>query len=140
MVAAYDAVEELSAEEAWAFLQRKTLGRLAYHLGDEVHIVPVNYSVVGRRLLFRTRAGSKLLGVILDADVAFETDEVDEAAGRATSVVVRGVASRLDDREIRLLGSAGPRPWVAGAERDEVVAILPTVVTGLSFDHEQDGG
>ena len=123
---------ELSLDEAWAFVERHTLGRLAYHLGPEVHIVPVSHVVISRQILFRTRAGSKLLGVILDADVAFEVDEVDDEAGLATSVVVRGTASRLNDLEVLGLGSRGPRPWI-GSERDEVVTITATAVTGYTF-------
>jgi nitroimidazol reductase NimA-like FMN-containing flavoprotein (pyridoxamine 5'-phosphate oxidase superfamily) len=126
------AVTELSDEESWELLNQHVLGRLAYHLATEVHIVPVNYAVVDRRILFRTTPGSKLLGVILSADVAFEIDEVDPASAVARSVVLRGVASRLDDAQVRARGEQGPHPWVEW-ETEEVVAIWPTSLSGRSF-------
>ena len=60
-------VRELSEEETWEMLRRHELGRLAYHLADEVHIVPVNYAVdTAGRLVLRTGEGSKLLGMAMD--------------------------------------------------------------------------
>src|SRR3954471_7077395 len=52
-------VHELHPEECWEFLAGRELGRLAYHLTDEVHIVPINYAVDDRRLVFLTAEGSK---------------------------------------------------------------------------------
>src|SRR3954447_16838375 len=54
-------VQRLDAEECWELLEGEELGRLAYRLVDEVHIVPINYVVDGRSLLFRTSSGNKLL-------------------------------------------------------------------------------
>lgn len=125
-------VVELSDDRSWELLRRNSLGRLAYHLADEVHIAPVNYAVMDDRVLFRTTAGSKLVAVIINADVAFEVDELDPETLRATSVVARGVASRLDLAQIRALGAEGPHPWV-GWETDEVVAIRLTTLSGRSF-------
>ena len=51
----YDAniINELTTEECWAALRKDEFGRLAYRLGDEVHIAPLNYAVDGSTLLFR---------------------------------------------------------------------------------------
>src|SRR5690606_29315839 len=65
-------MQELHELECWERLASKEFGRLAYHLLDEVHIVPINYAVDGKRLIFRTTEGSKLLGVVMHSDVAFE--------------------------------------------------------------------
>ena len=87
-------ITRLGTEECWEFLRRHEFGRLAHHLADEVHIAPVNYAVdhdpaTGRRsLLFRTAEGSKLLGVVMNPDVAFEVDEI--VGESATSIVLRG--------------------------------------------------
>ena len=71
-------VQELHPEECWEFLRAHEFGRMAFHLADEVHIAPINYAVDGKRLVFRTAEGSKLLGVVMNEDVAFEIDEYDE--------------------------------------------------------------
>ena len=57
---------------------------------DQVHITPINYVVDKDTLLFRTAEGSKLLGVVMDEDVAFEID--GENGHIAWSVIVRGTA------------------------------------------------
>ena len=87
----------MTTEECWDMLRANEFGRLAFHLGGEVHLTPVNYAVDHDTLLFRTAEGSKLLGVEMNSDVAFEIDEFDEHHAR--SVVVRGVARHLGEDE-----------------------------------------
>ncbi|HET6165928.1 MAG TPA: pyridoxamine 5'-phosphate oxidase family protein [Marmoricola sp.] len=123
-------VRELTDEECWALLESHELGRLAFHLGPEVHLSPVNYAVDGRTLLFRTAAGSKLVGVVMNADVVFEIDDHDEHG--AVSVIVRGEARRLDEDEAHRAENLPLRPWVP-TRKDEVVEISPTDVTGRAF-------
>ena len=84
-------VEELGVEECWELLQDEQFGRLAYRLVDEVHLVPINYAVDGRSLLFRTASGNKLLAAALESDVAFEIDWHDDLT--AWSVVARGTVA-----------------------------------------------
>lgn len=130
-------ITHLGTEECWTFLRRHELGRLAYHLVDEVHIVPVNYAVDHepatdrRSLLFRTAEGSKLLGVVMDADVAFEVDELDDE--HATSVIVRGRARRLEEDEAHRAENVPLRPWVA-TPKWNVVEIDVTDISGRHFD------
>lgn len=127
----------LSARQCWEFLRRHELGRMAYHLVGEVHIVPVNYAVDthsdggGGSLLFRTAEGSKLLGVVMNADVAFEVDEL--VGERATSVVLRGRARRLEEEEAHRAENVPLRPWVA-TPRWNVVEIEVTEISGRRFD------
>ena len=97
-------ITRMSAPQCWDFLRRHELGRLAFHLADEVHIVPVNYAVDHdpasdrRSLLFRTAEGSKLLGVVMNADVAFEVDELVEERRRASSSAAGHACSRRTRR------------------------------------------
>ena len=94
----HDPVTMMSDEEGWEMLQENEFGRLAFHLVDEVHIVPMNYAVdEHHRLIFRTAEGSKLLGLTINADVAFEIDEFGDEHAR--SVVVHGRARMLEGRE-----------------------------------------
>jgi nitroimidazol reductase NimA-like FMN-containing flavoprotein (pyridoxamine 5'-phosphate oxidase superfamily) len=134
MISTQDVVVTLPEEEAWEFLRTHALGRLAYHLLGEVHIVPVNYAVTEGRLVFRTAPGSKLLGVVMDDDVAFEVDEVGQ--DQATSVVARGRAVLLRDNAADAV-QALPRSWVP-TDKDEVVAIDVREVSGRTFRLERD--
>ncbi len=129
-----DPVSVLDTAECWELLRGHELGRLAFHLGDEVHLTPINYAVDGEALLFRTAPGSKLLGVVMDADVAFEIDEVEDDV--ATSVVVRGRARRLEEDEQHRAESVALRPWVPTAKY-EVVEIVPGSVSGRRFALER---
>jgi uncharacterized protein len=127
----------MGTAECWEFLRRHELGRLAHHLADEVHIAPVNYAVdhdpaTGRRsLLFRTAEGSKLLGVVMNPDVAFEVDEI--VGERATSIVLRGRARRLEEDEEHRAENLPLRPWV-GTEKWNVVEVDVTEISGRRFE------
>lgn len=126
-----DPVTLLTDEQCWELLRAHEFGRLAYHLGDEVHIVPINYAVDHDTLLFRTDEGSKLLGVVMNSDVAFEIDQYDDELAR--SVVVRGRARVLEEDEEHRAENVPLRPWVA-TPKYNVVEILPKQVTGREFE------
>lgn len=122
----------LTEAECWQLLDQEEFGRLAYHLAQEVHVVPVNYATDGPRVVFRTAEGSKLLGVVMNEDVAFEIDRVDDAAESAWSVVARGRARILEGDEARDADNLRLRPWTS-PDKHNVVAIDVEEVTGRRF-------
>lgn len=125
-------VSAIPVEDCWRMLHDEEFGRLAFHLADEVHIVPINYAVdAERRLVFRTAEGSKLLGLTMNADVAFEIDEFTETEAR--SVVVRGRARTLEGHESDETEELPLRPWVDTAKYN-VIVIEPDEVTGRHFE------
>lgn len=125
-----DIVSELTTEECWEVLRGEEFGRLAYLLGDEVHIAPVNYAVDGETLLFMTAEGSKLLGVVMNPEVVFEVDRHDDEV--AHSVIVRGRARQLAENEEHRVEGAGLRTWIDTLKYN-VVEIAPTRITGRRF-------
>lgn len=127
-------VTELTTEECWDFLRSREFGRLAFHLADQVHITPINYAVDGDTLLFRTSEGSKLLAVVMNPDIAFETDHYDEES--ATSVILRGTARQLDEHDEHRAENVPLRPWVPTLKYN-VVEITPTEISGRRFDLER---
>lgn len=122
----------LQPDECWKFLRSQEFGRLAFHLGDEVHIAPINYAVDRETLLFRTAEGSKLLAIVMNDDVAFEIDQYDDRSAR--SVIVRGHARLLPEDEAHRAENVPLRPWVDPETKYNVVEIVPTTVTGRQFD------
>lgn len=126
----HDTVTELSLDMCWELLDTHALGRLAFHLADQVHIAPVNYVVDQRTLLFRTAEGSKLLGVVMNDDVAFEIDGGD--GDTAWSVIVRGTAQRLDEAAAHRADDLPLRSWV-GSYKYDVIEITPTTISGRRF-------
>lgn len=127
----------LSENECWERLRATEFGRLAYHLADEVHIVPINYAVHDGQIVFRTAEGSKLLGVVMNADVAFEidharSDDDDETREVAWSVIARGTATVLEGRAALDADNLRLRPWV-DSEKYNVVAISVDEISGREF-------
>jgi nitroimidazol reductase NimA-like FMN-containing flavoprotein (pyridoxamine 5'-phosphate oxidase superfamily) len=125
-----DPVAELSTEECWTLLGLEEFGRLAFRLVDEVHLVPINYVVDERSLLFRTTSGNKLLAAALHSDVAFEIDWHDETS--AWSVVVRGQLRRVPEDEAHRADALPLRTWVPTLNYD-LVELVPLVVSGRRF-------
>lgn len=125
-------ITQLSEEECWERLRALEIGRLAYHLADEVHIAPINYVVEEEQILFRTAEGSKLLGVVMNEDVAFEIDQVDNDKEEAWSVIARGAARILDGPDARDADNLRLRAWV-DTEKFNVVAIAVDEISGRQF-------
>lgn len=124
-------VHEMTTEECWQMLAEEEFGRLAFHLAEQVHITPINYALDGNTILFRTAEGSKLLGVVMNPDIAFEIDRYDDDC--ACSVVLRGTARQLDEFEEHRAENVPLRPWVPTLKYN-VVEITPTELTGRRFD------
>jgi uncharacterized protein len=130
VTSAEDPVGELSVEECWELLESEEFGRLAYRLVDEVHVVPINYLVDGRSLLFRTAAGNKLLAAALQSDVALEIDWHDDLV--AWSVLARGRLRQLDEGEAHRVDSLPRRSWLP-TDKQNIVELQPEAVTGRRF-------
>jgi len=118
---------ELTVDECWDLLAGAEVGRLAYRLVDEIHLVPINYVVEDRSILFRTAAGNKLLAAEMESEVAFEIDWVGEDS--AWSVLARGHLRHLDESEEDRLADLQTHPWGPSLKYDQV-ALAPAVVTG----------
>lgn len=118
--------------ECWELLSARHFGRLAYHLIDEVHLVPTNYLAEPERsrLLVRTAQDSKLLGVAMHHDVAFEIDHV--GGNSAWSVVARGRVLQLDAAAARDALELPIRTWVPD-DKPTVVAIEVSKVSGRRY-------
>jgi nitroimidazol reductase NimA-like FMN-containing flavoprotein (pyridoxamine 5'-phosphate oxidase superfamily) len=127
-------VRVLTDDACWELLRGETLGRLAVVADDGVDIFPVNYLVDRGTILFRSAPGSKLADIAHDPVVALEVDGCDDL--HRWSVVVRGMARRLDaDDEIETSGVLG-LATVTRAPKHNYVRISPRVVTGRRFRWE----
>ena len=125
-------VTVLPEETCWQMLRDEEFGRLAFHLADEVHLVPINFALdARRRIVFRTAEGSKLLGLTMNADVAFEIDHFGE--DEATSVVVRGRARQLEGHEADEADQLRLRAWV-DTVKFNTIAVEVDEITGRRFE------
>ena len=127
-------VENLEHHDCWALLRTVSVGRLAVLADGRPDIFPVNYTVDGGTLVFRTGQGTKLSAATgEDAAVAVEADGVDPNTGLAWSVVIKGTAALVKSTEEVLDTSRLYLfPWQSG-RKDAFVRITPDSITGRRF-------
>jgi uncharacterized protein len=128
----------LSETECWSLLGTVALGRLVTSVGGQPKIVPVNFVVQHRSVLFRTAEGTKLVSAAINNQVLFQANGYTFDEG--WSVIVKGIARvpRTDD-ELEEARRAWLFPWTA-APKPHFVRIRPLSVTGrrFVFDPEPD--
>ena len=129
-------LEEVERDECLELLQTQSIGRLAVadHGYYPPHIVPVNFTIEGDSVVFRSDPGLKFrLSVLAEHSVSFEVDSIDRDGHMAWSVVVQGRAELLaqDDIDGMAYGSF-LHPWAPG-ERSEWIRIVPYTITGRRF-------
>ena len=114
----------------WDRLDAHGIGRVGLATQAGPAIIPVNYIVDTRTIVFRTALGGTTAHT-LGTEVAFEVDHLDEPLSEGWSVLIVGSAERVSDPRtvLRLADEPGATPW-AGGKRDLVVRIIPTRITG----------
>lgn len=128
-------VTSLSHEQCIGRLQAGTIGRVAVSSRALPAIVPVNYVLAGRSVLFRTEPGGMLARGCDGTVVAFEIDDLAVDGRSGWSVLVVGIASLLD-------GSAAVRAVetglvsAAGEGRDQFVAITIGTISGRVVERD----
>jgi len=123
-------LETLTSAECFDLLSPGGVGRVAFTTAGGPVVLPVNYAMAGRTVIFQT-APDTLLAGCLDCLAGFEVDGLDEALSQGWSVLVTGRAVRVtSEAEVRYLERhAGVRSWAGGA-RDVYVRIIPRQITG----------
>lgn len=126
----------LTREECYDRLRSARVGRIAFVTQGDPIILPVNHAVDGEGIVFRTAPGSKLLAGDAELRVAFEVDGFDVDRRTGWSVLVRGIASTVEDAdEIMRLNGIGVWPWADLVERGYWVRIGAYSVTGRQTVH-----
>lgn len=123
-------LQMLSPEECLSLLEPGGVGRVGFTAAEGVVILPVNFAVAGKTIIFRT-APDTLLAAYVDGPVSFETDRLDEALHEGWSVLLQGHAHTVtSEHEIqRLQRATHLEPWADGA-RDVYVRITPARISG----------
>ncbi|MCU1494939.1 MAG: flavin-nucleotide-binding protein [Acidimicrobiaceae bacterium] len=125
-------LETLTRDECLAVLTCHAVGRLAVVVDGQPDIFPVNYTLDGERVIFRSGPGTKLDHASL-ARVAFEVDDLEREL--PCSVVMKGTAREFteaidiaSERE-RTLAFASMVP----SSDMHWVRIIPRTITGRRF-------
>jgi nitroimidazol reductase NimA-like FMN-containing flavoprotein (pyridoxamine 5'-phosphate oxidase superfamily) len=124
------ALRTISPAECLDLLEPGGVGRVGFAAADGIMMLPVNFAVTRKTIVFRT-APDTLLAVYADGRVSFQADHLDEALHAGWSVLVHGHARKVtDEREVRQLEDRTHlEPWAAGS-RDVYVRITPTRISG----------
>jgi nitroimidazol reductase NimA-like FMN-containing flavoprotein (pyridoxamine 5'-phosphate oxidase superfamily) len=120
----------LSPAECFDLLHPGGVGRVAFASVDGIMMLPVNFALAGKTIIFRT-APDTLLALYSDGQVSFEVDHLDHMLREGWSVLVHGHAHKVTDENAvkRLEERTHLEPWAAGA-RDVYVRITPTRISG----------
>jgi nitroimidazol reductase NimA-like FMN-containing flavoprotein (pyridoxamine 5'-phosphate oxidase superfamily) len=122
----------LTKEEAWEFLRRRTMGRLAVSVAGQPDIFPINYYADDDSLVFKTAPGTKLLEVTINNSVAVETDAY--SGSEAWSVVVKGTAAVIEKQADLYTAEELPlRSWVPTV-KSVFVRVTPSEINGRHFN------
>nr|WP_198428167.1 pyridoxamine 5'-phosphate oxidase family protein [Nocardia bovistercoris] len=134
-------VRELTQDEALDLLAATPLGRVVFTRNALPAIRPVNHLVEpDGRIIVRTRLATRFGGAVranAGVVVAYEADEIDPVRRLGWSVVVTGVARQVTDPVLVARFEQLLRPWV-GQVMDTVIAIEPTIVTGIRLLPRED--
>ena len=129
-------LEKLDEAECLRLISPGGIGRIAFTSRLGLSIFPVNYKLFEGTIVFRTAQdspmGEDLRTGIAGAEfkVAFEIDQIDEAAREGWSVLIQGAAHHVDsetERETAL--QSGVQPW-PGGRREHFVRIIPSRIAG----------
>jgi hypothetical protein len=106
---------ELTVDECHALLESSRIGRLGLVDADGPLILPVNYCMDGRSVVFRTDEGTKLDAAASGAPVAFEVDGIDSAQRIGWSILIRGSAAAVTEPgELHRVEQLPLIPWAPG--------------------------
>lgn len=123
----------LSESDCWELLDHAKVGRLAVDIAGQPDIFPINFVVDRSGIVFRSAAGTKLAGAVLNRLVAFEIDGYEPAERTAWSVVVKGQARSIERMQEVFDAEDLPLfPWLAW-DKPNFVRIEPTLVTGRRY-------
>jgi hypothetical protein len=115
--------------------KKGSTGRLGISTAQAPIIQPVNFTYHDRRIVIRLGSGH-LVDTISGALVAFEVDDVDRDAHTAWSVLVRGLATPLEESERQAIAGVTPTPLVP-SPGDMIFVVRLDVVTGRRFPLEK---
>lgn len=124
-------IRTLDGEECWRRLagHPTRIGRIGTG-GPSPDILPVNYAIDRKTLVFRTAPGKKLDAIGRGERVVFEVDDVEPGWRRGWSVVLRGFAEHVTDAEERARLDALPLTSWDPTPKSDYVRISTTMVSG----------
>ena len=128
-------LEVLDEGECYRLLASAPLGRLGVTVGALPAVLPVNFALLGRDVVFRTGRDGPLARAAVGRVVAFEVDQADTLFHEGWSVMVVGWAQQIPQSEPdEALEQLPLEPW-PGGDRPVFVRVVARFVTGRRITH-----
>ena len=129
-------IEVIEERECLRLLAGEVLGRLGVLDGGSPLILPINYALDGRDVVFRTAPGTKVDA--RNRSACFEIDGHDDDRGVGWSVVIRGRLEEVTTHQAALFDRlAGlPQPWARG-DKPHVMRLVASSIQGRRVTGEE---
>jgi nitroimidazol reductase NimA-like FMN-containing flavoprotein (pyridoxamine 5'-phosphate oxidase superfamily) len=125
-------LEVLGLAECVENLESHEIARVAFLADGMVHLYPVNYVWDGEAIVFRCESNTPMARAT-GREFVVEIDELDLRERQGWSVIARGIANRVDPKEVPEMAARLERlalyPWAAGA-KDVWLRMIPAPLTG----------
>lgn len=122
----------IAPDECRRLIRDAGVGRVAWvSTARGIQVLPVNFGLMGDRIVFRVDEGSIFRELMKPVEVAFQVDDIDLETSTGWAVLVQGTTSQWEGDLPDL------DPWAPGY-RDVVVAIEPTSWAGRSVSADKD--
>lgn len=127
----WSGLEVLSPDECFQLLGETPVARLGFVDGGSPVILPVNYTLDGRSIVFRTAEGSKLSAAMMERPVCVEIDSWDAMDHTGWSVLAKGLAALvLEEDQTDRLDLLPVQPWSRPDQRHHWVRVMIEEMTG----------
>lgn len=125
----------LSFDECLRRLAECPVGRVAFIHDGEIAVLPVNHTLQGLNVYFRTQGGSKIEAAVNSEHVSFEVDDYTARSLEGWSVLVQGTAEVVTDPdELRRLEPIARPSWVpVGPDAMTWIRVRPAAITGRAL-------
>lgn len=128
-------LQALTEQQCWEFLAPGGVGRVVFDSPRGPVALPVNFALLGRTVVFRTREHSEIASLVGPELAGFEVDRIDDAQQQGWSVMITGQVRNPREDEVEEVKSLGVTPW-AGGERHAYLLLEPAEVTGRRIGPE----
>jgi nitroimidazol reductase NimA-like FMN-containing flavoprotein (pyridoxamine 5'-phosphate oxidase superfamily) len=122
-------LESLGTSQCWQLVADRGVGRVAFMGDTRLRIVPTRYDAEGHTAYFRALTFGELARGGHDRHMSLQVDDVDHESFTGWSVLMSGMAHRVEDAAtIASLWSLGrPHPWVSGPETQWIALVVDTI-------------
>jgi hypothetical protein len=127
LAALHPVLDHVREDECLQLLEPGGTGRVAFELSGRLSVLPVTFTLHGRKVAFSTEAATAI-AQYGEGPVAFEVDRIDEATREGWSVLISGNCRHGSLEEMVALRPLVD-PW-ADEHREVLIVIEPEHVSG----------